>query len=277
MSIHRSTCSDDIYQVGIEAFKETVTSEIENRMNAKLQVFDHIKPLVAKDSAPVQEDPAVQSAFKLLKEEELLKFEENKNSLKEQDRQRTLSLTTRGGLSISTPPYDVKWTSNQFWDQSDNVKGTFKVFTVDSIGYQAAGVGLFVSTTKEENVRFSADAIFHSQWTNLIVGGGDLGFGAASSDGGVGVLVYEGGNLVARNDARLWSDYQSGKTLHGKTGDDITDLTQTSAGQTYFHTVPGRQYLVWIWAWTTVAFYGSALAIATIEANVPFIVLAENR
>ena len=63
------------------------------------------------------------------------------------------------------------WISSAFWDEADNVAGTFKVFTIDELGYQAAGVGLFVSTTIDQNVRFSADAIFHSQWTNLIAPG----------------------------------------------------------------------------------------------------------
>lgn len=61
MYIHRLSYSDDVHQVGIEAFQETVTSELKNRTYAKRQVIDHIKPLVAQDKALTKED----SAFKL--------------------------------------------------------------------------------------------------------------------------------------------------------------------------------------------------------------------
>jgi hypothetical protein len=264
MFTYRLDHSDD--QVGIEAFKKTVTLELEHSLKAKRQLIDHVKPAT-------EQRPGAY-AFRDLKEEALRKFNDSKSAVT-RDPLRTLSLTTHGGLSISTPPYDVAWTSSPVWDEADRANGTFKVTTIDDLGYQAAGIGLFVTTTKDENVRFSADAIFHAQWTDLVVAGGNLGFGAASSDGGCGVLVYEGGNRIARSDARLWSDYQSGTTLHGKSDDTTTLLTQTQAGQTYFHMMPGRQYLVWIWAWTTVAFYGEALAIAIIDAQVPFVVLQQ--
>jgi hypothetical protein len=272
MFIHSPRYSDDVHQVGIEAFKKTVTTELENRIHAKRKVIDQLKLVVASENALIKADPAARAALKALVplvEEARLKFKETKSSL-QQKGVRTLSLTTRGGLSVSVPPYDVQWTSSLF-DDADRNTGTFTARSIDSLGYQAAGVGLFVSTTIEEDVRFSADAEFHSRWTDLVIEG------AATTEGGVGVLVYEGGNLVARNDALLWSDFQSGHAIHGNSGDDFTYLTQTRAGQTYFHMLPGRQYLVWIWSWTTANILGNDLAIGSIEAHVPFVVLAQNR
>jgi hypothetical protein len=125
-----------------------------------------------------------------------------------------------------------------------------------------------VNTTRDSDVRFSADAQFHSQWTDLALEGG------AATEGGVGVIVYEGGNTVAREDAVLWSDSQVG-VWQSATDEESTFLTQTAAGQTYFHMVPGRQYQVWVWCWTTAAVLGNALALASIKAEMPFVVVEE--
>jgi hypothetical protein len=271
MFIHRPRYSDEVHQVGIEAFKKTVTSELEDRIQAKRRIMDQLKLVIAPETALIKENPASRTALRALEPlvtQERLKFKENMTSL-QLEGFRTLSLTTRGGLSVSVPPYDVQWTSGPL-DEADKNAGTFTATSIDSLGYQAAGVGLFVSTTFEENVRFSADAMFHSKWTDLVVEG------AATTEGGVGVLVYEGGNVVARKDAPLWYDFQQGHAIGGKSGDDLTYLTQTIAGQTYFHMLPGRQYLVWIWAWTTADILGNDLAIGVIQASVPFVVLAQN-
>jgi hypothetical protein len=103
--------------------------------------------------------------------------------------------------------------------------------------------------------------------------------GATINEGGVGVLVFEGGNTIARNDAQLWSDFQAGvgSPWFGKSGDDVTLLTQTSAGQTFFHMLPGRQYTVWVWCWAATHVLGSVLAIGRIEAEMPFVVVEQQR
>ena len=271
MSVNRSTHSEDVYQAGIEAFKKTVTTELEDRIHAKHRIMEQVKVVTAAENALIKADPAAQSALKALTplvEEERLKFKNAKSSL-QRGGLKTLSLTTSGGLSVSVPPYDVQWTSS-FFDDADRNAGTFTARTIDSLGYQAAGIGLFVSSTIPENARFSADAEFHSKWTDLVIEG------AATSEGGIGVLVYEGGNLIARNDAMLWSDFQSGHAIHAASGDDVTYLTQTRAGQTYFHMEPGRHYLVWVWCWTTAAILGNDLAIGTIDAQMPFVVVAQH-
>jgi hypothetical protein len=276
MFIHRSSGSGETRQIGIEAFEKTITSELENRTQRKNQIIDQLKPVFASENALINVDPTARSALKALEpllEEKRLKFKEHKR-LQQQDRLRTLSLTTHGGLSVSVPPYDTEWKSS-FLADADRDAGTFKAMSIDGDGsYVAAGVGLFVSTTIEENVRFSADATFHITWSNLIIQSG-----AAHSEGGIGVLVYEGGNVIARNDAQLWDDFpaefQGGIT--GNSGDEFIRLTDTSAGHTYFHMIPGRQYLVWIWGWTRTNTLGaSVFAGGIIDAHVPFVVLAQN-
>ena len=272
MSVQRATHSEEVCQAAVQAFRQTVTYELESRVHAKHKFMEQVKLVTAPLNDLIRANSGAQSALKGLAplvEEERQKFKNVKSLLKRDD-VRTLSLTTRGGLSVSVPPYDVQWTSS-FFDDADSSAGTFTARSIDSLGYQAGGIGLFVSSTISEEVRFSADAEFHSRWNDLIIEG------AATTEGGIGVLVYEGGNVVARSDAHLWSDFQSGHSIHGASGDTVTYLSQTSASQTYFHMLPGRQYLVWVWSWTTAAILGNDLAVGIIECRMPFVVVAQQR
>jgi hypothetical protein len=272
MLVHEATYSEDVRQDAIEAFQKTVTSELEARVYAKQKFMEHVKHITAPEDALIMADPAARSALKALEPlvaESRAQFKKATTPLKH-DGFSTFSITTHGGLTISVPPYDVQWTSS-FFDDADKNAGTFTSRSIDSLGFQAAGLGVFVSTTIPERVRFSADAQFHSRWTDLVIEG------AAITEGGVGVIVYEGGNVIARTDAQLWSDTQSGHAIHGASGDDVTSLTQTRAGQTYFNMLPGRQYLVWVWSWTTAAILGTDLAVGLIEAHMPFVVVEQQR
>lgn len=254
----------------MEAFKQIVTPELESRVQAKRKLMEQAKLVTVPLNDLIRANAESQSALKRLAplvEEERLKFK-NVPSLLKRNEVRPLSLTTTGGLSVSAPPYDAYWTSSPF-DEADSSAGTFAARSIDSLGYQAAGIGLFVSSTIAEDARFSADAEFHLRWTDLVVEG------AATTEGGIGVIVIEGGNVVARTDAQLWSDFQSGHEIHGASGDNMIYLTQTRAGQTYFHMLPGRQYLVWVWAWTTAAILGNCLAVGSIECRMPFVVVAQ--
>ncbi len=272
MFVHRVIPQEEVRLAAIEAFKQTVTSELEGRIAAKKQIVRQVAILHEQQNASIKAEPASRSALKALApmlEEERTRFKSVKTALKPGGPNH-FSITTNGSLTVGVPPYDVRWTSGLF-DDADANAGTFVARSIDSLGYQAAGIGVFVNSTIEQEIRFSADAQFHSRWTDLVLEG------AATSEGGLGVLVYEGGNVVARNDATLWSDFQSGTTWHGQSGDDSTFLTQTAAGQTYFHMLPGRQYLVWVWCWLTTDILGSALAVASIEAQMPFIVVERQR
>jgi hypothetical protein len=259
MSYSRISCGELEHQAGISAFKSTVVAELEEHVDSRRRMLEAIKS-----------DQVTSSAFKGVEavvEHERQRFKATARGRLPLDGARTLSLSARGPLSVSVPPYDVQWTTS-FLDDADSKAGTFTALTIDE-GYQAAGVGLYVSTATEGQVRFSADATFHSKWTDLVIE-----HGAAATSGGVGVIVYEGGNVVARTRAQLWDDCVVADKLQGNTGDDVTYLTQTAAGQTYFHMVPNRQYLVWIWAWTRAAMLGANFAGAYIEASIPFVVLA---
>jgi hypothetical protein len=260
----------EIVETAIDTFKHTVTSELEARVEAKTRMIDQIRLVNAPVRALIQQDAKARSAISALApmvETERARFKKTATTKISTNEFKTLSLTTHGGLSVSVPPYDFQWTSSVF-DDADKNAGTFAAHTIDSLGYQAAGIGLFLSTTVAEDVRFSADAEFHAQWTDLVIEG------VAATDGGVGVLVYEGGNTIARTDAQLWDDFQSGHSIVSNSGDTVTYLTQTSAADTYFHMEPGRKYQAWVWCWTTATVLGNDLAVSSIQAKMPFVVLA---
>jgi hypothetical protein len=272
MSFHCGSHSEEVRQAAIETFKHGVTTELEKHSHAKRKIIERGALVQAPIGATIKADPSAASALKALSpliEEERYRFEQAAASTKPNG-PRTFSLTTNGGLVLSVPPYDLQWTTGVF-DEADLKTGTFTARTVDSVGYQAAGVGLFVRSNIAEAVRFSADAEFHSTWTNLVLEG------AAFTEGGIGVIVHEGGNVVARRDARLWTDSRSGVGWLGASGDDVTLLTQTSAGQTYFNMLPGRTYAVWIWCWIRAGSLGTALAVGNIHARVPFVVVEQQR
>jgi hypothetical protein len=119
------------------------------------------------------------------------------------------------------------------------------------------------------NVRFSADVSFHTQWLDYPIDPGTV----TSSEGGVGVLVYDGNSVVSDLRQELWSNVQS------IAGQPVQDeqwiyLTQTSAGQSYFSVQPGTSYLVWVWGWTVTGLSGgNGLSTGHIDAQMPFVVV----
>jgi hypothetical protein len=276
MSIQRTIHTEEARSSVTADFSNLITKELEGRLSKKR----NLAALKASASAPlsdlVKADASARSALKALEpmlEEERYRYRNMKRPAKPRIASN-LSITTNGNLVVSTPPYDLWWkTGNVLFTEADLNAGTFKAETIDDSGYSAAGLGLFVSSTIPQTVRFSAEAEFHSLWTDFVIEGG------SNTEGGVGVLVSEGGNVIARRDATLWSDSQvgMGSPWLGASGDDVTLLTQTAAGQTYFHMIPGRNYVVWVWGWTMAHTLGSVFAFAELEARMPFVVVEQQR
>jgi hypothetical protein len=274
MSIYRAPHAVEARLAATKGFSELVTKELEGRLSKNRKLAEQAQIISAPLSTLIRADEKAMSALRAV--EPMIKEERDrhKSAARAIVRRpvRPFSITTNGSLIISVPPYDLWWKSGSvLFTEADSNAGTFKAETVDDLGYTAAGLGLFVSTTIPQNVRFSADAEFHSRWTDLVIHGG------AINEGGVGVLVSEGGNTIARKDAKLWGDYPAGvgSPWFGASGDNVTLLTQTAAGQTYFHMVPGRQYVVWVWCWVVTHTLGSVFAFAEIEAHMPFVVVEQ--
>ncbi len=276
MFIGNAKHSEKISAAAVEAFKKSVQAELESRLDVKRNLMERLVAVRAPQDGPLKADSAGSALKELepLLEQERSRFRSVRGLLKPKGI-TPFSITTNGGLVVAVPPYDLEWTSSFPVSIADKNAGAFRANSYlsdsfDALGYHAAGLGIFIDTNSSMDVRFSADAQFDWNWSD--VGGVDENR-AAATEGGVGVLVYEGGNVITRNDALLWSDFQSGE--HYAAGDDSTFLTQTVAGQTYFHMEPGRQYQVWVWCWVTASLQGTGLPSETINANMPFVVVEQ--
>ena len=183
---------------------------------------------------------------------------------------RPFSLTTGPGLNFAVPPYDAAWTSTPVWAQADQVAATFSVTVLDSAGYAAAALGVFLNSPQDVNVRFSADVPFSFNWVDLPLSGG-----TAASDGGIGVLIYQGANVIVDVRQSLWSDSQTFPSS-GASGSGDSYLVWTNAGQIYFPMSANATYLAWVWCWGSSFIDGNSdLAGGSINANMPFIVVEE--
>jgi hypothetical protein len=65
MLVHEATCSEDVRQHAIEAFKKTVTSELEARVHAKQKFMEHVKHITAAELlTPSGDTPSLERAAK---------------------------------------------------------------------------------------------------------------------------------------------------------------------------------------------------------------------
>jgi hypothetical protein len=162
------------------------------------------------------------------------------------------------------------WTSTPVWAQADKVAGTFLVSPLDSSGFAGAGVGVFLSTDQDTNARFSADVPFSYDWVDWPLNGG-----SASSDGGIGVLIYQDGQAIVDVRVSLWDDSRAFPSPPA-TGSGDSYLIWTQAGYIYFPMYANSFYLAWVWCWGSSSIDGdSDFAGGTITCNMPFIVVED--
>jgi hypothetical protein len=275
MSITRIAYSAESRKSAVAVFEADVVAELKARADKARKTLEIAQRFLPAAPSPEFDSNAAYTAAALLIEEARRL---PTTAVRAEGRPQPLSITTGGGLIVAVPPYDFAYlslqgASNNF---SDPQHGTFRIDCgfagsgTTSQEYAAGGIGLFATSTIEQDVRFSADAQFQSRWGEVVWGGG------VQAQGGVGVIVYEGGNTIARTDALLWSEVAGGSVGH--THDDSVFLTQTSAGQTYFHMLSGRTYQIWIWAWAgavSVSNGQGAYGFGVMDTTVPFMVLAQ--
>src|SRR5262245_15411859 len=104
MTVQRSRPSVHAHE-GIEAFKTTVTYELEDRVRARQRLIEHAKLVYAPIKAVINADPQAKSALTALGplvEEERLKLKSVRSALTGID-MKMLSLTTQGGLTVGVP------------------------------------------------------------------------------------------------------------------------------------------------------------------------------
>ncbi len=270
MPIHRTAPKEESQRHMIAAFGHHVKSELGARRDTMEARCKRLAIAHAPLTSLIRADTHAMRALG-----ELSSIAEAKRQrfrqIKRTTRPRNFSLTTQNGLTLGVPPYDLTWTSSVIAGTADASAGTFECSALDTLGYEAAGLGIFVTATTSANLRFSADALFHRVWEDLPIDPGTV----TASEGGIGVLVYQGSTVIVDQRVELWSDSQS-IPWQGNTDEEWTYLTQTDAGQTYFSAEAGLTYLVWVWSWVITALTGgNGLSSAHIDAQMPFVVVEE--
>ena len=165
------------------------------------------------------------------------------------------------------PPYDVEWTDGAIGYAKKNI-GEFGISPMN--GNAAAAVGEYISPVQDVIARFTAYVPISFSWFNWIINSG-----YASTNGGIGVLVYDlnNGSILADNRSTLWNDTKTSQGLSNQP-QTMTYLSQTSSGETYFAMRAGGLYLVWVWCWGWANFSGDVtLSMASIACKMPFIVV----
>jgi hypothetical protein len=269
MTLHRMQTPKDARTQATERFSKHVTRLLDAEFERQRRRAETLAKVSGPATAAIGADAAAMTALRSLAPEveaerqrfqALAKF---KTAL----RPRNLSLTVNPGLNIITPPYDTAWTSSLLNDANDN-DGTFSCAAIDTLGYQAAGLGVFLFTQQETEVRFSADAQFDTAWSNWLIEPG--GFGATYGE--VCVLIYEDQAVLYDERANLWYNFLSTPGQPASSQDSVF-LTQTTIGQSYFLMKPGKTYNVWVWAYTSTALTGTGIVASVIKAQMPFIVV----
>ena len=270
MPIHRFTPKEESRRHMIATFEHHVKSQLGARLNTLEAQCKRLATAQAPLMSLIRADKQAMGALGELSSVADAKRQRFRE-IKRFTRQRNFALTTQNGLTLGVPPYDVTWTSSVIAGTADASAGTFECSALDTMGYEAAGLGVFINATASANLRFSADAVFHRVWEDLPIDPGTV----TASEGGVGVLVYQGNTVISDARVVLWSDSQS-IPWQGNTDEEWTYLTQTGAGQTYWSAEAGLTYLVWVWSWVISALTGgNGLASAHIDAEMPFVVVEE--
>jgi hypothetical protein len=96
---------------------------------------------------------------------------------------------------MAVPPYDLEWASSFPVSIADKNAGAFRANSYlsdsfDELSFHAAGLGIFIDTNSSMDVRFSADAQFDWNWSD--VGGVDEN-SAAATEGGLASLFMRAG------------------------------------------------------------------------------------
>lgn len=271
MTLHRAAVSEDDRKKATELFSHHLTRQMHADLAKHRHLTDQLVKVNAPAAAAIRSDPAALAALQAMtpQVETERKRIEALGKAKTVIRPRTFSITVNRGLNISVPPYDTEWTSSLV-GQADRNSGTFSCWSMDTLGFEGAGLGVFLGSQVETEVRFSADVGFDTSWGNWVIEPG----GVSTTAGVVGVLIYENGSVLRDERANLWYNFQNAPGPPASSQDYVY-LTQTPIGQSYFLMRPGSSYQVWVWCYTITTLTGSGLSTGVIKAQMPFVVVEQ--
>ena len=216
-------------------------------------------------------EPKKNATLEELKKIHLQKFSEIAERRAENHRKNKFLFSIQPGFEIIIPPYDSAWT-NSFasFSSANKVLGSFKSFPAGN-GYGASGIGVFLSSTSDVGVRFSAHCPVSYSWSNFISEGG----GYAASRGGLGITIYDASAQLLIKDEHevLWNQASKPSDLEISGGGDELYFQNTGIGQNHFEMKAGHTYLIWLWSWAFADSGPNAAAHANIDSKVPFMIV----
>ncbi len=260
--------TEKLLKTSIYHIKQMVTAELEREFEPTKQSVQRLANLFAPIRTLIEQDQHAVTAL-----DEIRKLAKQKQQQRIEDLTRTVpqplnfSFTANPGFDIIVPPYDVEWSTGAL-SKADKASGKFGI-QILSEGFNAAGVGVFLSSSVKSLVRFSPMVPFDYSWTNSPL------LGPVSSQGSIGVVAFYNEKPQPFLDRRavVWNDtreflgwptlgaFDSGSSFFAQTLGDVLILME-----------PGNTYLVWIWCWGFCHLHQSA-AFADISCTAPFIVV----
>jgi hypothetical protein len=210
-------------------------------------------------------------AFEELRKFHLQKFAELADLKTKRHRKNKFLFSIQPGFEIIVPPYDSEWT-NSFvsFSSANKLSGSLKSFPLGN-GYGSSAIGVFLSSTSDVWVRFSAHCPVSYAWSNFISEGG----GYAASRGGLGITIYDAsaGILIKDEHEILWNQLAKASDLELSGGADEMYLQNTSIGENHFEMKAGHTYLIWLWCWAFADSGPNAAAYGNVDCKVPFMIV----
>lgn len=256
----------------IELFDQTIVKELQQRSEANENRMNIISKAVEPFQQMTGQQPSIPvSSVNSLKELAVKEHEQHRQKIQKtpqglEERKQSL-IQVNDATRIMGSPYDTVWTNGAAGYAHKN-SGEFG-FSPITTGQAAAAVGVYVSPAQDAIGRFTAYVPVTYSWTDWVTT-----FGQASTNGGIGVIIYDANTqeIMADNRSELWKNTQIG-TGFSNESDMSTYLSNTSSAETYFLLRAGGLYLIWVWCWGQSGFSGAALSIASMAAKMPFVVV----
>lgn len=173
------------------------------------------------------------------------------------------------GIEVIAPPYDLQW--HTALSQADKADGSFNVAAL--VGYEAAAVGVLVSSLVPATISFRPVVPFNYLWLNSAMQA------PCSSRGGLGLLVYRNGESTPFLDRRrvLWDDHRDAYAPLGKDSGDGYFGTEFSPGDVLLQAEAGDTFRIWMWCWAIAHSVSTANKVALssgyVACRMPFIVV----
>jgi hypothetical protein len=186
---------------------------------------------------------------------------------------RTMDFTVPLGVRMIAPPYDHGWAVGAGLGTA-KFDGAMLAFGEE--GFSASGASVVLSSPTEVLASVTPEGTFDFAWVSFD------NYPSLLSRGGLGILVYEGGNptpLLVRQ-AVLWSlsgvsQFSSDKGS-GQYADAVAAMTSfgpVRLAPALINMRPGVSYEVWMWCWTVGQNQKGTAFLSDVRCNIPVVLV----